>query len=55
MLDLVNKLAGLRETLKDNLVAAMLLSSLLDSYGALITGLENRLEDDLTLDRSCKK
>lgn len=50
MLDLVNKLAGLRETLKDNLVAAMLLSSLLDSYGALITGLENRLEDDLTLD-----
>lgn len=50
MLDLVNKLAGLGENLKDNLIAAMLLSSLPDSYGALITGLESRSEEDLTLD-----
>lgn len=48
--DLVNKLAALGETLKGNLVAALLLSSCPDSYSALITGLESRQENELTLE-----
>lgn len=49
ILDLVNKLAALGKTMKDNLIAAILLSSLPDSYSVLITGLESRKED-LTLE-----
>ena len=50
LLGLVNKLTALGEELKDDLVAAMLLSSLPDSLSALITGLGRRSEQDLTLE-----
>lgn len=49
MQDLVNRLIGLGEILKDNMVAALMLASLPDSYGTLITSLESRPEEDLTL------
>ena len=49
MQELVDKLAALGEELKENLVVAMLLSSLPDSYGTLITALESRPEEELTL------
>lgn len=50
MLDLVNKLTALGEQLMDHLIVAMMLSSLPDSYNTLITALESRAEEDLTLD-----
>lgn len=50
MLDLVNKLAALGEQLMDHLIVAMMLSSLPDSYNTLISALESRAEEDLTLD-----
>lgn len=49
MSNLVDKLTALGEELKDPLVVAMMLSSLPDSYGTLITALESRPETDLTL------
>lgn len=42
-------LATLGEVLKDKLIIAMLLSSLSDSYSTLVTALETRSEDELTL------
>ena len=50
MLNLVHKLAELGEILKDNMVVAMLLVSLPDSYSTLVTALESRPENDLTLE-----
>lgn len=48
MLDLVDRLEALGETLKDKMVIAMLLSSLPDSYNTLITVLETRSEEEFT-------
>ncbi|XP_051163516.1 uncharacterized protein LOC127282958 [Leptopilina boulardi] len=50
ILTLINKLTALGEVLKDHLRATILLSSLPDSYSALITSLESRSETDFTLD-----
>lgn len=50
MLGLVEKLTALGEELVDHLIVAMLLSSLPESYGTLITALESRSETELTLD-----
>lgn len=50
ILDLVNDLSALGETLKDNLVVALLLVSLPESYDSLVTALESRPEEDLTLE-----
>lgn len=49
MLNAVDELAALGEVLKDKLIIAMLLSSLPDSYSTLVTALETRAEDELTL------
>ena len=49
MENLVDNLTALGEELKDHLVVAMLLSSLPESYGILITALESRPEKELTL------
>lgn len=49
MQELVDKLSALDEVLGDKLVVAMLLCSLPDSYSSMITALESRSEDDLTL------
>lgn len=49
MQDLVDKLTALGEEIKDHLFVAMLLSSLPDTYGILITALESRPETELTL------
>ena len=48
MEDLVDQLASLGEPLAEHLTVALMLSSLPDSYGTLITALETRPEDDLT-------
>ena len=50
MLNLVHKLAALGEEVKDSMVVAMLLASLPDSYGTLITALKARSPEDLTID-----
>lgn len=49
MTELFEKLAALGENLSDNWRVAMLLSSLPHSYDTLITALETRPENDLTL------
>lgn len=49
MLNVVDELAALGEVLKDKLIIAMLLSSLPESYSTLVTALETRAEDELTL------
>jgi len=46
--DLTDQLASLGEPLAEHLLVALLLSSLPDSYGTLITALETRPEEDLT-------
>lgn len=50
MNDLVEQLTNLGEELKENLVVAMLLRSLPDSYDTLINVLENKPEDELTVE-----
>lgn len=50
ILDMVNDLSALGEDLKENLVVALLLVSLPDSYDSLITALESRPEKELTLE-----
>lgn len=50
ILDLVVKLAALREQLMNHLIVAMMLSSLPNSYNTLNTAFESRAEADLTLD-----
>ena len=50
ILEISNKLASLGESLKDHLIAAMLLASLSDSYEPLIAAIESRPENELTLD-----
>lgn len=49
MQDLIDKLTTLGEEIKEHLFVAMLLSSLPESYGTLITALESRPEEELTL------
>lgn len=49
MTNLVEQLASLGEELADNMVVAMILRSLPDSYDALIAALETRPEEDLTV------
>ena len=50
MLNLIDKLAALGETLNDNFVFAKQLVSIHDSYSTLVTALESRSESDLSLD-----
>lgn len=50
LLTLTNKLSELGEKLKDKLKASLLLSTLPDSYSAMITSLESRSESDFTHD-----
>ena len=50
MLETVEPLHRLGEDMKDNYVASMLLCSLPESYGTLITALEARSESDLSLE-----
>lgn len=50
MLDIVDQLTSFGETLAENLVVALMLCSLPDSYDTLITALESRADDDLTLE-----
>lgn len=47
---LANRLIAMGEELKDHWIVAMVLSSLPESYGSLITALESRPEADLTLE-----
>lgn len=47
---LSNRLIAMGEELKEHWVVAMILSSLPESYGSLITALESRPEADLTLE-----
>lgn len=49
MQELVDKLTALGDEIKDHLIVAILLSSLPDSYSTLITALESRPEEELTL------
>lgn len=49
MIDLVEQLASLGQELAENLVVAMILRSLPDSYDSLINALETRPEEDLTV------
>lgn len=49
MQDLIDKLTALGEEIKEHLFVAMLLSSLPESYSTLITALESRSEEELTL------
>jgi len=48
-LNMVDELAALGEVLKEKLIIAMLLASLPESYSTLVTALETRAEDELTL------
>lgn len=48
--DLIDQLSSLGETLAQQLTVALLLSSLPDSFGTLITALETRPEADLTVE-----
>jgi len=50
MLNLVDQLAALGETLKDKMIIALLLYSLPEFYNTLITALETRSEDELTIE-----
>lgn len=50
MLEIVERLRGLGEDMKDDDVASLLLCSLPDSYGTLVIALEARPEAELTLD-----
>lgn len=50
MMELVDKLSAMGEVLNNQLIVAMLLSSLPDSYGTLITALESRDEKELTME-----
>lgn len=50
ILDMVNDLSALGEELAENLVVALMLVSLPESYDSLVTALESRSEDDLTLE-----
>lgn len=50
LLDIVDQLTALGETLAENLVVALLLCSLPDSYNTLVTALESRPDADLTLE-----
>lgn len=50
MLNLVNKLTAFGESLIEKLVVAILLMGSPDSYSTIITALESRPEDELTLD-----
>ena len=50
MQDLIDQLASLGETLAEQLTVALFLSSLPESYRTLITALETRPEDDLTIE-----
>ena len=50
MEDLIDQLSSLGETLAEKLNVALYLSSLPDSYSSLITALETRPEEDLTVE-----
>lgn len=50
MLNAVDQLAALGEVLKDKMIIALLLCSLPESYNTLITALETRSEDELTIE-----
>lgn len=50
MENLIDQLSSLGEPLAEHLSVALFLSSLPDSYGTLITALETRPEDDLTIE-----
>jgi hypothetical protein len=50
MQNLIDQLSSLGETLAEHLSVALFLSSLPDSYGTLITALETRPEEDLTIE-----
>ncbi|CAK9834290.1 Copia protein [Anthophora retusa] len=50
MLSLVDRLAAIEEVLKEKLIISIMLSNLPDSFGTLITALETRNEDVLTLE-----
>lgn len=50
MLSLVDRLAAIGEVLKEKLTISIMLSNLPDSFGTLITALETRNEDELTLE-----
>lgn len=50
MLNVIDQLAALGEILKEKMVIALLLCSLPESYNTLITALETRLEDELTME-----
>lgn len=50
MLNSVDQLAALGETLKDKMIIALILCSLPESYNTLITALETRNEDELTVE-----
>ena len=49
MSDYFEKLAALGQELPNNLMAAMLLGSLPESYETFVTALESRFEGDFTL------
>lgn len=49
ILNLVEELTALGQQLEDHLVSALILCSLPDSYSTLITALETRPAEDLTL------
>lgn len=50
MLNSMDQLAALGEALKDKMIIALLLCSLPESYNTLITALETRSEDELTIE-----
>lgn len=50
MLNSVDQLAALGEALKDKMIIALLLCSLPEPYNTLITALETRSEDELTIE-----
>jgi len=50
LLNLVDKLSALGQDLSDNLVVALLLSSLPDNYSSMTSALESRPEADLTVE-----
>lgn len=50
MQDLVDKLAALGQNLDENLQLAMILGSLPDSFNSMVTALDTRPENELTLE-----
>src|ERR1700733_9667699 len=50
MQNLIDQLTSLGESLAEHLTVALILSSLPESYGTLITALETRPEEDLTIE-----